>query len=190
MAKKPEQTERTSRQCQKCGEHTTGKEPHICARPACSVCGKREMWCQCNDKRLRFSSTCVATDDTGRILTLTPINTLCPIEHFDAACKIAYDFITQVEKSAVTLDQMFTTLLRPVGEVEATHLWCPRLGYDNQVEMQITRMAEVKQQQNLGWMTDRVYTLNDKRKELLSKFVLLTEDADEILAAFRLEIVP
>lgn len=128
-------------------------------------------------------STYEAFDSAGNPVTLTEINSLCPIAHLSEARQIAYDYFVELEKCPVELNQMFTTFVKPIGETEPTHVWCPRIGYTHQLNMQIGRMAE----QELNWIGNRVYTLADDHTEIKSKFVCMTEPAAEILAALGLE---
>lgn len=124
-----------------------------------------------------------AYDDDGNEVALTEMNTLCPIEHATEARQIAYDYLTNVEKCQVSLDQMLSILLRPIGGTEATHIWCPRTGWTNQLQMQIDTMNSY----NLSWMGNRAYTIEDSKEELLSKLVCVTSPASELLAYLQLE---
>ena len=90
----------------------------------------------------------------------------------------------EVEKSKCTIDQMFTKFLKPIGGNNATHCWCPRIGYNNQLEMQVERMASYK----LDWIGKIVYTIDDDKQELLSKFVCMTTESKVILETLNLEL--
>jgi len=124
-----------------------------------------------------------AHDDDGNEVFLTEINSLCPIAYATEARQIAFDHLKNIEKCSVTLEQMLTILLRPIGSIEATHIWCPRTGWTNQLKWQIDEMTAL----NLGWIGTRAYTIEDSKSELLSKFVCLTSPASEILTYLNLE---
>lgn len=127
-----------------------------------------------------------AYDDNGNEIFLTEINTLCPIQYIEQAKQIAYDYFVQIEKSKeVLIEQMFTKFVRPIGTTNATHIWCPRTGYTNQVVMQMQWVNSF----NLDWIANRVYTLQDSHDEILSKFVCLTENSNLILESLNLEVV-
>ncbi|RTK96717.1 MAG: hypothetical protein EKK64_03150 [Neisseriaceae bacterium] len=126
-----------------------------------------------------------AFDDEGNELFLTNINSLCPIRYLQEAKKIAYDYFIEVEKCPANLEDMFTKFLRPIGSEEITHCWCPREGHNNQLDMQVQRMKE----QNLDWVGNRVYTLEDNIEELLNKFICMTDPQEEILNKLNLEEV-
>jgi len=130
-------------------------------------------------------STYQAFDDDGNEVFLININSLCPIEYLEEAKKIAYYYFIEVEKCPAKLEQMFTKFLKPIGEVEISHCWCPREGYTNQLNMQIQRMKE----QNLHWVGDREYKISDNKEELLNKFVCISSPVDEILRELNLEEV-
>ena len=130
-----------------------------------------------------MSSTVRAFDKEGNEVFYTEINSLCPIEYLEEAKKIAYDYFIEVEKVSVTLDQMFTKFLKLKGQEKETHCWCPRAGYTHQLNMQIERMTSV----NKDWVGKKAYTLNDDHNELLSKFVCITNTAEEILQTLGLE---
>ena len=127
-----------------------------------------------------------AYDDSGNEIFLTEINTLCPIQYLEEAKLIAYNYFVEVEKSKeVLMEQMFTKFVRPIGTVEATHVWCPRTGYTNQLVMQTETMASY----DLPWIANRVYTLQDNHEEILSKFICLTENSSLILESLGLEVI-
>lgn len=130
-------------------------------------------------------STARAFDKDGNEVFLTEINSLCPIKYINEAKQIAYDYFIELEKSSVQLEQMFTKFVRPVGSQEATHCWCPRVGYTHQLIMQVQRMKE----QKLDWVGTRAYTIKDNKEELLNKFVCITSTVEEILKELNLEEV-
>ncbi len=124
-----------------------------------------------------------AHDDEGNIVFLTEINSLCPIQYLEQARQIAYDYFIEAEKTHATLDQMFTKFVKTIGATEATHCWCPRIGYTHQLKMQLDRMASY----NLEWIGTRSYTIDDDHQELLNKFVCITTEANMILTTLNLE---
>ena len=124
-----------------------------------------------------------AFDSEGNEVFLCEINSICPIAHAEQARQIAYDYFVEVEKCHAELSQMFTKLLKPIGETEPTHIWCPRIGYTHQLQMQVSTMASYE----LPWLGNRAYTLADDHEEIKSKFVCLTDPANDILAALGLE---
>lgn len=126
-----------------------------------------------------------AFDDDGNEMVPCEINSLCPIERRADASQIALDYFLEVEKCKATFDQMFTTLLGPTGSQTATHVWCPRRGYTTGLAAQIQRMKD----QNQEWVGSREYTLDDDHAEILSKFVCLTDNADDVLSSLGLEII-
>lgn len=124
-----------------------------------------------------------AYDSNGNEVFLTEINSICPLAHATEARQIAYDYFIDVEKCHAELSQMFTKELRPIGTNEATHVWCPRIGYTHQLAMQVDTMASY----DLEWLGNRAYTLADDHEEIRSKFVCLTDSKEDILAALALE---
>lgn len=126
-----------------------------------------------------------AFDGLGKELTPCEINSLCPIAFRAEASRIALDYFTEVEKCEASIEQMFSVLLKPIGENEPTHCWCPRKGFTSGLESQLSRMKSL----SLEWVGSREYTLEDDRSELLSKFVCMTNNAVDILRELRLEVV-
>lgn len=127
-----------------------------------------------------------AYDDNGNEVFLTEINSICPIRYLEQGRQIAYDYFIQKEKCIeVTIEQMFTKFVRPIGSSEATHVWCPRIGYTHQLAMQIETMASY----NLDWIGNRIYTLQDNHEEILNKFVCMTDNKDTILQTLGLEVI-
>ncbi|MFO1007578.1 MAG: hypothetical protein U0929_16565 [Planctomycetaceae bacterium] len=128
-------------------------------------------------------STYQAFDSNGNEVFLTEINSLCPIAYATEARQIAHDYFVNVEKCPVQLEEMFTKFVKPIGESEATHVWCPRIGYTHQLNWQVETMTSYE----LSWIGNRVYTLADDHEEIKSKFVCLTDSKEEILEALGLE---
>lgn len=125
------------------------------------------------------------TYNKGNVVFPTEINTLCPMQYLEQGKQISYDYFTEIEKIVVTIDQMFTKFVRPIGTESITHCWCPRIGYTNQLQSQVDRMNSY----NLEWIGNKAYTIEDDHNELLSKFVTITTKADLVLTALQLEVV-
>lgn len=128
-------------------------------------------------------STVKVFDDFGNEVFWTEINTICPIEYTVEAKQIAYDYFTNIEKIPVTLESMLSKQLKPIGSDVATHIWCPRGGYTHHLMRQISFMTS----HNYGWIADRVYSLADDHSEILNKFVVLTDNKNDILSTLGLE---
>lgn len=122
----------------------------------------------------------------GKEIFLVEINSLCPIVYHEEAKKIAYDYFVNIEKiNNVNIDQMFNKFLKPISATNATHIWCPQKGYNDQLQRQIDSMISY----NLNWVGNRVYTIEDDPNELLSKFVCVSSDPIKILTVLQLEVV-
>lgn len=128
-----------------------------------------------------------AHDDEGNEIFQVMINTICPIEHAAEARQIAYIHMTTVENAVSdSVDQMLTTILGPVDSPEITHIFCARLGYTNQVKMEIATAKRLREEQNLNWCGDKEYTTADSAEEIRSKFCCVTGDTTEVLSHLNL----
>lgn len=126
-------------------------------------------------------STVIVTDLQGNPISLTEINSICPVEYAIEARQIAYDYFIEIENCTVNLSDMFQKFLKPIGSETATHVWCPRVGYSNQLAWQLERMAS----QDLAWIKSTVASVTDP--DCLTKFCVLTDPKNDILTALNLE---
>lgn len=124
-----------------------------------------------------------AHDDNGNEIFIVMINTICPVEYATEAKQIAFTHMTTVESAiSDSVDQMLNVNLGPIDSSEITHIFCARLGYTNQVTMEVDTL----QSQGLAWCGDREYTIADSADEIRSKFCCVTGDTDEILSHLNL----
>lgn len=117
-------------------------------------------------------------DRDGREVFPNVINTICPIAHADRARLLAHQYMTTIEAGVdMTVDQMLTTLLAPVGSGEPTHIFCSREGFCHQVESEVEFLASRPE----SWCGRVKYQSDSVPQEVLGLFCCVVGDVSTML---------
>ena len=115
-----------------------------------------------------------------------PINvhTICPIAYADDARTIASDWLISIHNPQ---EQVLAVLLRPIGELSPTHIWCSRVDYCHGIQSQLAWLAN----QNLDWIDSNAKTISEHlATELKAKFLTIVGNTEsDVLNHLGLEVV-
>lgn len=100
------------------------------------------------------------------------INTIAPIEHAEDARQLSFEFLQSLGGDD-SLESMLPVLLRPIGEQEATHVYCGRSSFTHELNLQLNFLN----QQNEEWVSGNLET---NPEIILQKFCTFEGTLDSV----------